>query len=120
MRLSTQIRLKERQAQVARRAFEQSMTELRRAWRRKLASRTALVLGFSGGLAAGFWRGGRRRHVPVARPPGEAAASGVRKGARRMRASLPPHWLGHYLVWPFLLSAARDFLVARRPGRQSS
>ncbi len=114
MRLTKQIRLKERQAEVAKQALEQSVADLRQAWRRKLASRGALVLGFSGGLAIGFWRGGRRRTTARAEPAG----SGMRRGARRARTSLPPHWLGHYLVWPFLLTTARDFVVSRRPSRQ--
>lgn len=117
MGLRKQIRLKERQAVLAREAFAQSMTELRGAWRRKLASRSALVLGFSGGLAVGFWRG-RRRQRP--RPEAQEHRGPARDGPSRVRSSLPPHWLGHYLVWPFLLSTARDFLVSRRPGRQQS
>lgn len=117
MRLTKQIRLKERQAEVAKQALEQSVTELRRTWRRKLASRGALVIGFSSGLAVGFWRGGRRRPRADARS-GAPQASRLGEGAKRVRTSLPPHWLGHYLVWPFLLSSARDFMVSRRPGRQ--
>lgn len=120
MGLSKQIRLKERQAEVARAAFEQSVTELRGAWRRKLASRSALVIGFSSGLAVGFWRGGRRRHRAVPEARYDRGPSRARRGAERVRTSLPPHWLGHYLVWPFLLSTARDYLVSRRPGRQES
>lgn len=118
MRLTKQIRLKERQAEVARQALEQSATELRRTWRRKLASRGALVLGFSSGLAIGFWRGGRR--VRAGAHSREPEHSRLRGGAERVRTSLPPHCLGHYLVWPFLLASARDFMVSRRPGRQGS
>lgn len=118
MRLTRQIRVKERQAEIAREAFEQTLKELRGAWRRKLASRGALALGFSGGLAMGFWRSGRRRRPRRVAPGDGAASSRLRQGAQRVRASLPPHWLGHYLVWPFLLSTARDFMVSRRPGRQ--
>jgi hypothetical protein len=116
MRLTKQIELKARQAEVAKQALEHSATELRRTWHRKLASRSALVLGFSGGLAVGFWRGGRRRKRGRAAPD----TSRSQNGTRRVRTSMPPHWLGHYLVWPFLLSTARDFVVSRRPSRQGS
>ena len=114
MRLSERIRLKERQAEVARLALEQTMTELRHTSRAKLASRTALAVGFGGGLALGLWKGGRRKRVGKSR----RSSDKQQRIDRRMRQSMPKHWLGHYLVWPFLLATARDFVVSQRPSRQ--
>lgn len=109
MKLTRQIRLKERQVEQARLALEESSAELRRVLHERLSSRTALALGFAGGLLFGWSQGGKR-----SRP----AKVKVRDAAREVKSSLPPHWLAGYLVWPFVLATARDFVVARRPSRR--
>jgi len=102
--LMQHIKIKECQAQLAHNAFNQSYRELKYVLRRRLSSRTALVVGFTGGLALG-WLKGKRRHKPPARL------------AQRADGSMPRNWLGSYIVWPFLLSTARDLVVSRRPSR---
>lgn len=109
MKLTRQIRLKERQIEQARLALKDSTAEFKRVLRERLSSRTALALGFAGGLVVGWSRGGRRRRPVKAR---------VRDAAQQVKRGLPPHWLGGYLVWPFVLATARDFVVARRPSRR--
>lgn len=109
MKLTRQIRVKERQIEQARRSLDDSRAELQRVLHERLSSRTALALGFAGGLLFGWSRGGKRSS------PGK---TGVHEAARRAKGSLPPHWLGGYLVWPFVLATARDFVVARRPSRR--
>jgi len=106
MNLTQRIKLKERQAELARDAFLQTYAELRHVLYRKLSSRTALVVGFGGGLLLGLLKGKRRR--PAAAP----ATSPV-------RGSMPKHWLGSYFIWPFLLATARDLMIARRPSREN-
>lgn len=105
MKLLQSITIKERQAQLARDAFFQSYRELKHVLYRKLSSRTALVIGFSTGLALGVLKGKRRR--PTAAP------------SQRVRGSMPKHWLGSYIVWPFLLATARDLIISRRPSREN-
>ncbi len=109
MKLTRQIRLKERQIEQARLALNESRAEFRRVVHERLSSRTALALGFAGGLLAGWSRGGKRRRPAEAR---------MRDAIRHARHSLPPHWLGGYLIWPFVLATVRDFVVARRPSRR--
>lgn len=104
MKLMQDIKIKERQAQLARSAFSESYRELKYVLRRRLSSRTALVAGFSGGLALGWLKGKRRRKPPA-------------RLAQRAGGSMPRNWLGSYIVWPFLLSTARDLVVSRRPSR---
>ncbi|HEX7045649.1 MAG TPA: hypothetical protein VF203_13665 [Burkholderiales bacterium] len=111
MKLMRDIRLKERQIAQARIALAQSADELQRVLQERLASRTALALGFAGGLLAG-WSRGRRRRAARRMTPARERVRGVTKQAKE---SLPPHWLGSYLVWPFVLATARDLMVARRP-----
>lgn len=109
MNLQQRIKVKERQARLARAAFVQSYAELKHVLYRKLSSRTALTVGFTGGLALGWLKGKPRKHKP-------AAASLTQQA----RASMPRNWLGSYIIWPFVLASARDLLIARRPGRESS
>lgn len=111
MKLMRDIRLKERQIAQARVALAQSTDEFRRVLQERLASRTALALGFAGGLLAGWSRGRRRRAARRATPAREHA----RSVGRQAKESLPPHWLSSYLIWPFVLATARDFIVTRRP-----
>jgi len=111
MKLMRDIRLKERQIARARIALAQSADEFQRVLQERLASRTALALGFAGGLLAG-WSRGRRRRAARRTTPARERARGV---AKQTKESLPPHWLSSYLVWPFVLATARDLIVARRP-----
>jgi hypothetical protein len=103
MKLQQQIRLKERQAEQAQAAFEQSLQEFSRVVNARLSSKAALALSFSGGWVLGWWRLKRRR----------------RSHSKRIteRLGMPPHWLGHHVVWPFLLGTVHDYLLSRR--RQS-
>jgi len=78
----------------------------------RLSSRTAMALGFAGGLMLG-----RRQRARSARSGAPAAKTRVRAAARRVKQSLPPHWLGNYLLWPLVLASARDFVVTHRPSR---
>ena len=109
MKLEQRIKIKERQVQLARTALVQSYSELKNVLYRKLSSRTALIVGFTGGLALGWLKGKPRKHKP-------AAASLTQQA----RASMPRNWLGSYIIWPFVLASARDLLIARRPSRESS
>lgn len=110
MRLTKRIQLEELQAEQARREAQETMREFRQLLRQRLASRTALALGFAGGMALGWWR---TKHKAA---PSKAAPVKRARGAARQ--SLPPHWLGKYVVWPFLLATARDFVVSRRPSSE--
>lgn len=109
MKLLQRIHLKERQAEQARLALLQTVDEFRRVLHGRLASRTALAIGFGGGLLLGW---ARRRNAK----PGRAAAN-VAAGAR---PGMPKNWLRSYFVWPFLLATARDFVLSRRPGRREA
>lgn len=111
--LARRIRLKEREIEQARLALRQSTDEFRRVLRERLASRTALAVGFAGGLLLG-WQQRRRRRAKRSR---SAAAKGDGTRLKRAAGGLPPHWLRSYVVWPFLLATARDALVSRRPTR---
>ena len=84
-----------------------SAEEFKRVMHERLSSRTALALGFAGGLLLG-WSQRRKSHKPI--------RSRVRDATTQAKQSLPPHWLGSYLVWPFVLATARDFVVSRRTG----
>jgi len=108
MKVKQQIRLKELQLQRAQAAFDESLDEMGRIWHARLSSKAALALSFSGGWLIGWWRWRKRaRHSPL---PARAVL--------RDKLGLPPHWLGHYLIWPFLLGTAHDYLLSRRPTRK--
>lgn len=107
MKLAQRIRLKERQAEQARRALNESIAEFRRVLHERLASRTAMALGFGGGLLLGWSRRRGRR----------AKAQTARAGTRR---GLPKTWVRSYFVWPFLLATARDFMLSHRPSRREA
>jgi hypothetical protein len=109
MKLKQQIRMKELQVERAHSALNESMQEMRRVWRGRLSSKAALALSFSGGWVLGWWRLRHRR-----RQRERLAHSSERL---RDRLGLPPHWLGHYLIWPFLLGTAHDYLLSRRAGK---
>ena len=111
MKLKGRIKLKEREIELARETIAESYGDIRRVMHRRLSSRTALVLSFGSGVALGLLR--RRR-----RQASEPEHHGVEL-PKRARESMPKHWLGHYIVWPFLLATARDWVVSRRPGSQS-
>lgn len=102
MKLKQQIRMKELQVERAHMALTEGMQEMRRVWRGRLSSKAALALSFSGGWVIGWWRlRHRRRHAQS-------------RERLRDRVGLPPHWLGHHLIWPFLLGTAHDYLLSRR------
>lgn len=106
MKLQQQIRLKERQAEQAQAALDESTQEFRRVVYARLSSKTALALSFSGGWVLGWWRMKHRR----------------RSNAKRVseRLGMPRHWLGHHIVWPFLLGTVHDYLLSRRDRAKSS
>ena len=108
MKLTRRIRLKEHQAEQARLALDENMVELRRVFNAKLASRTAMALGFGGGWLLG-WK--VRHRKPKASPKAVTASQ---------RQGLPRHWMRSYFVWPFLLATARDYVVSRRPSRREA
>ena len=112
MSLAKQARQKERQIELARRTLVESYGEGKRLVRERLSSRTALAAGFFGGVAVGLLTGGRRKAANRKRMDGQPVT-------RRAKESMPKHWLGHYIVWPFLLATARDLVVGRRPSRGS-
>lgn len=99
MKLSQRLKIKERQVRLARAAFTESYADAKRVLYRRLSSRTALVMGFSSGLALG-WVNGKRRPAS-------------RSLSKRVRTSLPRHWLGNYFIWPVLLGTARDLVVGK-------
>lgn len=101
MKLAARIKLKEKQIELARASLTESVRDARTVLHQRLSSRTALAIGFGGGVALG-WLGRRRRRPALPLP-------------QRARESMPRHWLGHYIVWPFLLATARDWVVSRRP-----
>ncbi|MFL6649421.1 MAG: hypothetical protein ACJ8KO_15800 [Sulfurifustaceae bacterium] len=111
MKLRARIDQKERQAEQARLALHETTVELRRAVRARLASRTAMALGFAGGWLLGW---GTRRRVRRKRQPARVTASD------KTRRGMPQNWFRSYFVWPFLLATARDFVVARRPSRREA
>lgn len=111
MKLSQRIHLKELQAEQARLALRESVEELRRVLHERLASRTALAVGFGGGLLLGW----SRRRGRKAKPRRAGAAVSARR-----RGGMPQNWLRSYFVWPFLLATARDFVLSRRPGRREA
>lgn len=102
MTLQQRIRYKAREIELARATIAESYGDIRQLIHRRLASRTALAIGFGSGLALGLLK--RRRG---ARPRLQLP--------RQAREAMPKHWLGHYIVWPFLLATARDWVVSRRP-----
>jgi hypothetical protein len=110
MKLKGRIELKEREIELARETIAESYGDMRRVMHRRLSSRTALVLSFGSGVALGLLR--RRRQ---ASPPEQRRV----ELPKRAREAMPKHWLGHYIVWPFLLATARDWVVSRRPSSQS-
>lgn len=102
MKLQGRIKLKEREIELARATIAESYGDMRQVLHRRLASRTALVVSFGTGVALGLLKR-RQRKAPRLELPQQA------------RESMPKHWLGHYIVWPFLLATARDWVVSRRP-----
>lgn len=100
MKLHQQIRLKERQAEQAQASLEESLQEFQRVVHARMSSKTALALSFSGGWALGWWRMKQRRRSRVKR--------------MSERLGMPQHWLGHHIVWPFLLGTVHDYLLSRR------
>ncbi|MBI3897082.1 MAG: hypothetical protein HY308_02165 [Gammaproteobacteria bacterium] len=106
MKLKHQLRTKERQLELAQAALQQSTAEFKHVLHGKLASKTALVMGFSGGWLMGFWRSRRQARRPK-------AADGMRE-----RLGLTPHWLAHHVVWPAVLATVYDYLLSRRPNKQ--
>ena len=108
MNLRGQIRLKERQITQAHLAMHDTRSEFKRVLHDRLSSRTALAVGFTGGLLLGWSR--RKK-------PRKPAKSRVRDASKQVKQSMPPHWLGSYLIWPFVLATARDYMVSRRPSR---
>lgn len=102
MKLQGRIKLKEREIELARATIAESYGDMRQVLHRRLASRTALVVSFGTGVALGLLKR-RQRKTPRLELPKQA------------RESMPKHWLGHYIVWPFLLATARDWVISRRP-----
>lgn len=113
MKLTQRIHLKELQAEQARLALRENLEELRRVLHQRLASRTALAVGFGGGLLLG-WSRRRRRKAKAGRAGAAVAVSA------QTRRGMPQNWLRSYFVWPFLLATARDFVLSRRPGRREA
>ncbi len=111
MKLQGRIKLKEREIALARETIAESYGDVRRVLHRRLSSRAALVISFGSGVAIGLLR--RRRHQPVDTRPNKLELP------KHARESMPKHWLGHYIVWPFLLATARDWVVSRRPSSQA-
>lgn len=111
MKLQGRIKLKEREIELARETIAESYGDMRRVLHRRLSSRTALVLSFGSGVALGLLRR-RRRQAAEPRPR-------KLELPKQAREAMPKHWLGHYIVWPFLLATARDWVVSRRPSSQS-
>ena len=101
MKLDEQLSIKQRQIDLARATLSESYADFRRVLHRRLSSRTALALGFGSGVALGWLK--RRRREPRVELPARA------------REAMPKHWFGHYIVWPFLLATARDWVVQHRP-----
>lgn len=95
----------------ARQAFQQNVGNFKHTLHARLSSRTALALGFAGGLLLG-----RRYRTTRSAKTGKRGQA----AAQRVKQSLPPHWLGGYLIWPFVLATARDFVVTHRPGRREA
>jgi hypothetical protein len=112
MKLEQQIRLKERQVELAQLALSESIVELRRVLRSRLASRSAMAVGFAGGLFLGLRRRSRRNKTQRA---SQSKADALQANKRH---GLPKHWLGSYFVWPFLLATARDLVLSHRPSRR--
>lgn len=102
MKLAGQIKLKEREIELARATIAESYHDIRHVLHRRLSSRTALAVSFGTGVALGLLK---RRRPKIARL----------ELPKQARESMPKHWLGHYIVWPFLLATARDWVVSRRP-----
>lgn len=102
MKLEQQLAVKQRQIDLARDTLNESVADFRRVLHRRLSSRTALAVGFGSGVALGWLK--RRRRGPRVQLPARA------------REAMPRHWFGHYIVWPFLLATARDWVVQHRPG----
>lgn len=105
MNWERRVRMKEHEIELARATVIESLSDMRAAMRRRLTSRTAMALSFGGGVALGLLR--RRRRPRLELP-------------KQAREAMPKHWFGHYIVWPFLLATARDWVVARRPTSQRS
>lgn len=101
MKLDEQLSIKQRQIDLARATLNESYADFRQVLHRRLSSRTALALGFGSGVALGWLK--RRRREPRVELPARA------------REAMPKHWFGHYIVWPFLLATARDWVVQHRP-----
>lgn len=110
MKLQGRIKLKEREIELARETVVESYADMRRVLHRRLSSRTALALSFGSGVALGLLRRRRRQAEPRPRRL---------ELPKQAREAMPKHWLGHYIVWPFLLATARDWVVSRRPSSPS-
>ena len=104
MNWAHRVRMKEREIELARATITESVGEMRALVRRRLTSRTAMAVGFGSGVVLGLL--GRRRRPRVQLP-------------KQAREAMPKHWFGHYIVWPFLLATARDWVVAQRPTPQA-
>lgn len=106
MKWQQRIKVKEREIELARATMAESYRDIRHVLHRRLASRAALVVSFGSGVLLGLLKRKRRpampRHARLELP-------------KQAREAMPKHWLGHYIVWPFLLATARDWVVARRP-----
>lgn len=120
MKLKQRIQLKEQQAELARVALSENIDEFRYVLKAKLASRTALAIGFGGGLLIG-WRRSRRTRLQKQLKQAQSMEKQRKPATASQRQGLPNHWVRSYFIWPFLLASARDFVVSRRPtGRREA
>ena len=102
MKLESRIKLKQREIELARATIAESYGDIRHVLHRRLSSRSALAVSFGTGVALGLLKRRRPKTARLELP-------------KQARESMPKHWLGHYIVWPFLLATARDWVVSRRP-----
>lgn len=108
MTLQQRIKVKEREIELARATMAESYRDIRHVLHRRMASRTALMASFGSGVLLGLLK---RRRRPQPTGPKQARL----QLPKQAREAMPKHWLGHYIVWPFLLATARDWVMARRP-----